>query len=155
MTNNVQQNFQLATILHSITSDKYTHEVKEHFIIEEKETLLKVKIRKDSMLELANMDEKEEEFSLLLNNGYQASGNMKAGAGRAIKVKKNAEFYECIFYEGEKGKDFDAKSIEHKYHVKLEKKHLSAIFTFLRCNEKVEVAKAEEKRVERTSLELN
>lgn len=150
-----QQNFNEGTILHGVTSNKFTHEIKEYFIVEEKETMFKIRIKKSRMIELANMDEKEEEYSLLLNEGYKESGNMKAGAGKAVKIKRNEDSYECIFYEGEKGKDFDVKNIESKSFIKLNKSHLEAIFTFLRCNAKVEAKKLEEKRIERTTLELS
>lgn len=66
-----------------------------------------------------------------------------------MKILMSASFMK------EKGKDFDVKNIESKSFIKLNKSHLEAIFTFLRCNAKVEAKKLEEKRIERTTLELS
>lgn len=146
--------FNPGTILHDVRGDKYTQEVKESFIIEAKDTGAKYKIKRESMLELAELDTTKEEYSLLLNNGWEASGKMSAGTGKAVKIHRTDTAYKCIFYEGEMGKAFDPNKIQSKHYIALDKEHVSAIFTFLRCNKKVSDAKDAARKIERTTLDL-
>lgn len=146
-------NYNDGTILYEIRVDKYTSEVKEHFVIENSATKQKFKINKNSMLTLAELSNKEV-FSLLLNNGWEGSDKMKAGTGVAVKMTKKADAYNCIFFIGELGKQFDDKKIANRNFIKLNKGHLEAIFTFLIMNEKAVATKNEELKRMKTTLDL-
>lgn len=148
------KNFEEGTILHNVRADKYTQEVKETFIIECRNTGARFRIKKDVMIELAKQDLEKDEFSYLLNNGWEASGKMSAGAGNAVKIKKIEEGYDCVFYTGEQGKAFDSKKIQSKSFIKLNKEHLGAIFTFLRLDNEVATDKATALKIQRTNLDL-
>lgn len=152
---NETRNYEEGTILHNVRADKYTAEVKETFIIETKDTDWKINIKRESMLEMAESFKENSVVSQLLNNGYPSSGKMSAGAGKAFKGEKTEDSYECIFYEGEIGVAFDSKKIQAKKFIKLNKEHLDAILTFLLLNEKIALQKAEEKKIQRTTLELD
>lgn len=154
-TSNVStQHFYEGTVLHNINMDKYTKEIKESYRIEAKEIGAKFNIKIDTMLEIASLDKKSEVFSFLLNNGWESTGTMSSGAGKAAKFHKTEDWYECTFFEGEVGKEFDPKKIQSKTFIKLSREHLGAIFTFLRLNDEVKKTKAEELKIQRTTLEL-
>jgi len=154
--NNVtEHSFEIGTILHNINLNKYTGEVKESFIFEGKDSKEKFTIKKDRLLEIANQFKDSNEVKILLNNGWKANEKMSAGTGKALKIVINGDYYECIFYIGKAGESFDTKKVERKTHIKFNKDHLSAIFTFLKFNEEVETEKAEEQKVKRTTLELD
>jgi hypothetical protein len=148
------QHFFEGTILHSINVDKYTKEVKESFRIEAKEIGAKFNIKSATMIEIALLDKESKKFSSLLYNGWESTGTMSSGAGKAAKFHKTEDWYECTFFEGEVGKEFDPKKIQIKTFIKLSSEHLGAIFTFLRLNDEVKRVKAEELKIQRTTLEL-
>ena len=148
-------NFNLGTILHEIRADKYTHEIKETFIIEDVATKDKFKIPKDKLLDIAKCIKDDEALNYLVNNGYPAGEKMKAGSGLAIKINLNDEFYELTFYIGELGEAFDSSKIIRKSYIKIEKTVLNTIFEYLKYNDKVLSEKAEMQRVQRTTLSLD
>lgn len=148
------QNFELGRILHNVNANKYTNEINESFTIEGVDTKAKFKMKKEIVHELAESLKDNDEAAILMNNGWPASEKMSAGSSHAVKIVKMAEWYECTFFTGELGKPFDPKKIVSKSFIKLSNEHLGAIFTFLRCNDEVEKIKAEEKRIERTTLDL-
>ena len=148
------QTYQKGTVLHSINADKYTGEVKEGYIFESTDGISKYRVKLQSMLELSEAEETSDEVSLLIRNGYEGSGKMSAGSGVAVKMTKTDTSYECIFYEGEVGKQFDPKKIQSKSYMSIDRKHLEALFIYLRCNESVAQAKAEAQKVQRTTLDL-
>lgn len=147
-------NYYNATILHDTKADKYTSEIREYFVIECPETKEKFKLKKESMLTLAELNRTNDVFSLLINNGWEGSEKMRAGAGLALKMSREADAYNCIFYEGELGKPFETNKIVRKSHLQLDKTHLEAIFTFLLKNEEVLKAKNEELKRLKTTLDL-
>lgn len=147
--------FSQGSIVHSINIEKYTKEAKEVFTFESSSTDERFRIKRDVMLELAQQwDKNNEVFSLLLSNGYEASGSMPAGAGKAVKMMQEAEHYHATFYTGELGKAFDPKKINSKCLVALNRSHLEAIFVFLINDHKTKSFKAEEKKLLRTTLVL-
>ncbi|MCG3717802.1 hypothetical protein L5F50_01275 [Aliarcobacter butzleri] len=147
--------FHKGTVLHSIHVDKFTKEANEYFVFESNETGDKFRIKMKSMLELAKEQNHKDICSLKINDGYSASGKMQAGPGRAVKLMKKEEFYECTFYEGEVEKEFDPKKVQRKSFIQVNRKHLESIFTFLILNDEILTLKHEEDRIERTTLELN
>jgi len=147
-------NYNNAIILHDTKADKYTSEIREYFIIECPETKEKFKLKNESMLTLAELNHTNDVFSLLINNGWEGSEKMRAGAGLALKVSRLDDVYQCIFYEGELGKPFETNKIVRKSHLQLDKTHLEAIFTFLLKNEEVLKAKNEELKRLKTTLDL-
>ncbi len=154
VTNSSTQTYQKGTVLHSINADKYTGDVKEAYVFEGDDGISKYRMKLSSILELAEMQETSNEVSLLIRNGWEGSGKMSAGAGVAVKMTKNDTSYECIFYEGEIGKQFDSKKIQNKLYMSIDKKHLESLFIYLRCNEAVVQAKAAAQKVQRTTLDL-
>jgi len=155
ITNTTQTiNYNNATILHDTKADKYTSEIRESFVIECPETKEKFKLKKESMLTLAELNRTNDVFSLLINNGWEGSEKMRAGAGLALKMSREADAYNCIFYEGELGQPFDSTKITRKSHLQLDKSHIEAIFTFLLKNEQVQKAKNEELKRQKTTLNL-
>lgn len=150
------QNFTRATIEHKINADKYTVEVKETFIVNASETGDTFRIKKTSMLEMAELHKKNSNsINILIRDGYPARDKMKAGAGIACKMIEKEEEYECIFFEGAEGEKFNVDKIKRKSFISLDKNHLNAIFTFLLCNEEVVQEKAEAKKIQRTTLNLD
>ena len=147
-------NYNNAVILHDIKADKYTSEIREYFVIESPETKERFKLKKESMLTLAELNRTNDVFSLLINNGWGETEKMKAGAGLALKVTRLPDAYNCIFYEGELGKPFETNKIARKSHLKLDKSHIEAIFIFLLKNEQVQKAKNEELKRLKTTLNL-
>lgn len=147
-------NYNNASILHDIKVDKHTSEIREYFIVDCSETKEKFKLKKESMFTLAELNRSKEAFNLLVNNGWEGSEKMRAGAGLALKVTRLPDAYNCIFYEGELGKPFDSNKITRKSHLKLDKSHVEAIFTFLLKNEEVLRAKNEELKRLKTTLDL-
>lgn len=147
-------NYNKAVILHDIKADKYTSEIRESFVIECPETKEKFKLKKESMLTLAELNRTNDVFSLLINNGWSESEKMRAGAGLALKMTREADFYNCIFYEGELGKPFETNKVVRKSHLQLDKSHIEAIFTFLLKNEQVQKVKNEELKRLKTTLNL-
>ena len=148
------QTYSKGTVLHSINADKYTGEVKEGYIFESADGISKYRVKLQSMLELSEAEETSNEVSLLIRNGYEGNGKMSAGAGVAVKMTKTDTSYDCIFYEGEVGKQFDPNKIQSKTPMSIDRKHLEALFIYLRCNEAVSLAKAEAQKVQRTTLDL-
>lgn len=147
-------NYYNASILHDVKVDRHTSEVREYFIVDCSETKEKFKIKKESFITLAELSKSQKEFSLLLQNGWEGSEKMRAGAGLALKMTREADFYNCIFYEGELGKPFETNKIVRKSHLQLDKSHIEAIFTFLLKNEQVQKAKNEELKYLKTTLNL-
>ena len=147
-------NYYNASILHDIKVDKHTSEVREYFIVDCSETKEKFKIKKEAFITLAELSQSQKEFSLLLQNGWEGSEKMRAGAGLALKMTREADFYNCIFYEGELGKPFETNKIVRKSHLQLDKSHTEAIFIFLLKNEQVQKAKNEELKLQKTTLNL-
>ena len=80
---------------------------------------------------------------------------MSPGAGLAVKMTRTKDAYECVFYTGEIAKSFDTKKLMSKDYIRLDKKHLSALFTFLLCDEAVAIELDTAKKLENSSLELN
>lgn len=148
-------NFNKGTILHEIRADKYTHEVKETFIIEDASTNEKFKISKDKLLDIAKCIKDDEALNYLVNNGYPAGEKMKAGTGLAIKINLNDEFYELTFYISELGEAFKPNKIIRRSYIKIEKTVLNTIFGYLKYNDKVLVQRAEMQRAQRTTLSLD
>ena len=148
-------NYNEGTILRKVRADKYTNVISENYAVKSTETGARFTIKSSSMLELAQLDKEQDSFSCLLRNGYEGSGKMSAGAGIAVKMTKTDTSYECIFYTGEVGKSFDPKKVQSKDYIRLDKEHLGALFTFLRCDDAVSIAAAEASKLERTTLELN
>ena len=144
-----------ATIQHKVRADKYTGAITESYGIVCASTGAKFSIKSGVMLELAYLESKNDSFTLLLRNGYEGNGKMSAGSGIALKMTKQATFYECTFYTGEIGKAFDPKKVQGKDYIRFDKDHLGALFTFLRCDEEVRIATAEASKIERASLELD
>lgn len=148
--------FNEGTIHHIVNIDKFSREVKEVFVIEVPATGERHKIKKESMIEIARESSKKaDQFNYLLNEGYEASGNMQAGAGKAIRVTKSTDSYNLVIFVGETGKSFSAKKVQCKTYVKLNKNYLDAIFLFVTEDEKVKDAKKLAKQLQRTSLELS
>ncbi len=146
--------FNLATILHDIRADKYSHDVKEIFSIEDGSTNEKFRIPKEKVLDIAKCIKDDETLSYLVKNGYPAGEKMKAGSGLAVKINLNGEFYELTFYIGEAGEAFDSSKVIRKSYIKIEKTVLNTIFEYLKYNDKVLAQKAEMQRVQRTTLTL-
>ncbi len=153
-TENSTITFNLATILHDIRADKFTHEIKEAFSIEDGSTNERFRIAKDKMSDIAKCIKDNETLSYLVNNGYPAGEKMKAGSGLAVKINLNGEFYELTFYIGELGEAFDSSKVIRKSYIKIEKTVLKTIFEYLKYNDKVLAQKAEMQRVQRTTLTL-
>lgn len=154
-TENSTINFNQGTILHEIRADKYTHDVKETFSIEDASTNEKFRIPKEKVLEIAKCIKDDEPLSYLVNNGYPAGEKMKAGSGFAVKINLNGEVYELIFYIGELGEAFDSSKVIRKSYIKIEKTVLNTIFAYLKYNDKVLAQKAEMQRAQRTTLTLS
>lgn len=146
--------FNEGTIGFNTRGDKYSTDVKRSFPIEEPVTGFKVNIKWETIVELAELAKENDVQSILIRNGWEASGQMSAGAGIALKSEKKEEFYHCTFLESEMGKPFDKDKIQRRSHVKLRREHLEALFTFLRFNAETEVAKAEAAKIKRTTLDL-
>lgn len=147
--------FEEGFILYIPTVDKYTKELKETFSFEGKESKEKFSIKKERLLEIANQfNGSVTTANTLLHHGWKGNEKMSAGAGKALKITLNEEHYEFIFYIGKVGEEFNTEKIERKAPIKFTKKHLESIFTFLKCNDEVEKAKAEEQRLKRTTLDL-
>ncbi len=147
-------NFNLGTILHSINADKYTSEVKEAYVFECTDTGSKYRAKLSSMLVLAEADKTQDTFSLLIREGFEGSGKYSSGAGIAVKMTKTDDSYNCTFYEGEVGKQFDPKKVQSRTYIAIDRKHLGALFIYLRCNEEVAKAKVEALKVQRSTLDL-
>jgi len=143
------------TIFHEIRVDKYNNEIREGFIFENIQDGEKFKAKREVMLELASKVSADKPFSYLLNNGWKGNEKMQAGAGVAIKLTPKGDFYECSFYTGELGEPFESNKITRRTHIKFDKKHLDAIFTFLLCNEKVAQQKLTISRDKRNNLLLD
>ena len=154
-TENSTINFNQGTILHEIRADKYTHDVKETFSIEDASTNEKFRIPKEKMLEIAKCIKDDEPLSYLVNNGYPAGEKMKAGSGLAVKIDPSDEVYELTFYIGELGEAFDSSKVIRKSYIKIEKTVLNTIFEYLKYNDKVLAQKAEMQRAQRTTLTLS
>lgn len=148
------QHFHEGTILHDIRADKYTHDPKETFSIENASTNERTRIPKEKMLDIAKCIKDSESLNYLISNGWPAGEKMKAGSGLAVKINLNGEFYELTFYIGELGEAFDANKIIRKSYIKIEKTVLNTIFEYLKYNDKVLAQKAEMQRVQRTTLTL-
>lgn len=155
ITENTKINDNLGTILHEIKADKYTHDIKEAFIIEAESTGDRFKIPKDKLLEIAKELEKKESLNYLINHGYPANDKMKAGSGLAVKINHKDDLYELTFYIGDAGINFDAKKLERKSYITIERNVLNTIFEYLKYNDKVLSEKAEMQRVQRTTLSLD
>ena len=153
-TENTTMNFNLGTILHETRADKYSHDVKETFSIEDDSTNEKFRIPKEKVLDIAKCIKDDETLSYLVKNGYPAGEKMKAGSGLAVKINLNGEFYELTFYIGEVGEAFDSSKVIRKSYIKIEKTVLNTIFEYLKYNDKVLSQKAEMQRVQRTTLTL-
>lgn len=153
-TENSTINYNLATALHEIRADKYTHDVKEIFSIEDTTTNEKTRIPKEKMLDIAKCIKDSESLNYLISNGWPAGEKMKAGSGLAVKINLNGEFYELTFYIGELGEAFDSSKVVRKSYIKIEKTVLNTIFEYLKYNDKVLAQKAEMQRVQRTTLTL-
>lgn len=153
-TENSTINFNEGTILHEIRADKYTHDVKETFSIEDASTNEKFRIPKEKVLDIAKCIKEDEPLSYLVNNGYPAGEKMKAGSGLAVKINPSEEVYELTFYIGELGEAFDSSKVIRKSYIKIEKTVLNTIFEYLKYNDKVLAEKAEMQRVQRTTLTL-
>ena len=153
-TENSPITFNLATILHEIRADKYTHDVKEIFSIEDASTNERTRIPKEKVLDIAKCIKDDETLSYLVKNGYPAGEKMKAGSGLAVKINLNGEFYELTFYIGEAGEAFDSSKVIRKSYIKIEKTVLNTIFEYLKYNDKVLAQKAEMQRKQRTTLTL-
>jgi hypothetical protein len=147
-------NFNLATILHEIRADKYSHDVKETFSIEDGSTNEKFRIPKEKVLDIAKCIKDSESLNYLISNGWPAGEKMKAGSGLAVKINLNSEFYELTFYIGEAGEAFDSSKVIRRSYIKIEKTVLNTIFEYLKYNDKVLAQKAEMQRVQRTTLTL-
>lgn len=147
--------FNEGTIHHVINVDKFSREAKEVFVIEVPATGEKHRIKKESIIEIARLSKKADQFNYLLGEGYEASGNMQAGAGKAIRMTKSTDSYNLVIFVGETGKSFDPKKVQCKTYVKLDKNYLNAIFTCVLEDEKVKEAKKVAKQLQRTSLELS
>lgn len=154
-TENSTINFNEGTILHEIRADKYTHDVKETFSIEDASTNEKFRIPKEKVLEIAKCIKDDEPLSYLVNNGYPAGEKMKAGSGLAVKINPSEEVYELTFYIGELGEAFDSSKVIRKSYIKIEKTVLNTIFEYLKYNDKVLAQKAEMQRAQRTTLTLS
>ncbi len=154
-TENSTINFNQGTILHEIRADKYTHDVKETFSIEDASTNEKFRIPKEKVLDIAKCIKDDEPLSYLVNHGYPAGEKMKAGSGLAIKINLNGEVYELTFYIGELGEPFDSSKVIRKSYIKIDKSVLNTIFAYLKYNDKVLAQKAEMQRAQRTTLTLS
>lgn len=147
--------FKEGLILHLINVDKYTKEAKESFVIESPDTDEKFKIKKEIMIELADEHKKNnEQFSIRINNGYEASGSMQAGAGKAVKMVKTDSHYHCTFYTGEVGKPFDPTKVQSKKEIDLNKEHLESLFCFLLHDHSTKEHKAIVRKLQRSTLVL-
>ena len=155
ITNNTTINFNEGTILHEIKADKYTHDIKEAFIIEDVLTGDKFKIPKNKLLEIAKEIKEKESLNYLINHGWAANDKMKAGSGLAVKINPNDDFYELTFYIGEAGEAFDSSKVERKSYIKIGKSVLNTIFAYLKYNDEVLSQKAEMQRTQRTTLTLS
>ncbi len=147
--------FNDGVIFHVINVDKYTREAKEFFVIETPTTGEKHRIKKESMLEIAKESQKANEFNYLLGDGYEGSKEIAASAGKALKIIKAGDSYHFIVFTGEVGKSFDPKKVLSKTYIELERGVLDAIFTFLIEDDRVKEAKKADKKLQRTTLELN
>lgn len=147
--------FNKGTIHHVINVDKYSREAKEVFVIEVPTTGEKHRIKKESMLEIAKESQKVEAFNYLLSDGYEGSKDIAASAGKALKIVKADEYYHFIAFTGEVGKSFDPKKVLSKTYIELERGVLDALFTFLIEDDRVKEAKKADKKLQRTTLELN
>lgn len=152
--NNTTINFNLGTILHEIKFDKYANEMKEIFTIETILTGDKFKISKDKILEIADIIKEDEPRGYLINHGWVANEKMKAGAGLAVKINLNNEFYELTFHIGMLGEAFDKAKVEKKSYIKIEETVLNTIFEYLKYKNKILNEKAEKLKEQRTSLVL-
>ena len=150
-----QQYYNPGVIQHQVNADKYTGVIAEKYIVTCPELGSRFPIKNDVLVEMARLDAKSESLNMLLRNGYEGSGKMSAGAGFAVKMTRTKDAYECIFYTGETGKAFDPKKLMSKDYISLDKKHLSALFTFLLCDEAVTMKLDATRKLENSSLELN
>ena len=149
-----ERSYSLGTVERKLRGDKFSSEVNESFVVTS-DLGAKINIKDSTMLELAVQDSKGISFTQLIRNGYEGSGKMASGAGIAVKVSKTSTSYDCVFYTGELGKSFEPSKITRRDYVRLDKKHLGALFTFLLCNDEVVKTKAEALKVERASLSLD
>jgi len=146
--------FNEGSMISMTRGDKFSTDVKRSFAIEDATTGYKVNLKWDTMLEMAEQDSMQDINTLLLRNGWESDGKMSAGAGIAVKVEKIEDFYNFTFFESEMGKAFDKDKIQRKTYIKLNREHLSSIFTFLRYDEKAVKAKAAALKIQRTTLDL-
>lgn len=143
------------SIFHVINVDKYTKEAKESFVIEAPDMDEKFRIKKEIMIELAEEYQKNnEQFSIRINNGYEASGSMQAGAGKAVKMVKTDNHYHCTFYSGEVGKPFDPAKVQSKKEIDLNRAHLESIFCFLLHDNSTKEHRAIVRKLQRSTLVL-
>ena len=149
------QHYNAGVIQHKVSADKYTGVITDKYEITCAETGAKFSIKSSVMTDMARLNAIDNTFSMLVRNGYEGSGRMNAGAGLAVKMTRTKDVYECIFYTGEIGKSFDSKKIMGKDYISLDEKHLSALFTFLLCDEAVSIKLDQAKRLANSSLELN
>lgn len=147
--------FNKGNISHAINVDKFSREAKEFFIIEVPTTGERHRIKKESMLEIAKESQKADAFNYLLGDGYEGSKDIAASAGKALKIVKADDCYHVIVFTGEVGKSFDPKKVLSKTYIDLNRVYLDAIFTFLIEDDKVKEAKKADKKLQRTTLELN
>ena len=147
--------FNKGNISHAINVDKFSREAKEFFIIEVPTTGERHRIKKESMLEIAKESQKAEAFNYLLGDGYEGSKDIAASAGKALKIVKADEYYHLIVFTGEVGKSFDPKKVLSKTYIELGRGVFDALFTFLIEDDRVKEAKKADKKLQRTTLELN
>lgn len=138
-----------------ISVDKHSKEIRDIFLIEAMATREQHRVKRSAMIELGEAHKKNPKaFSLLLFNGYPASENMTAGAGKAVKMVQKENCYQCTFYTGPIGKPFDSEKVQSRSFISLDRNYLEAIFTYLLNDLAVKEHKAIEKKLERSTLVL-
>ena len=147
-------NYNEALLLETVRAEKYSNEVKRSFALSVEATGFQLNVKREIMLELAEEYSDKQKISNLIRNGWEASGKNSAGSGIAIKGEKKGEWFECIVYEGAIGKPFNSSEITAKHYIKLNAKHLEALFTHLLFDKKAFDKKVEAEKHKRTSLDL-
>ena len=138
-----------------VSVDKHSKEIRDIFLIEAPVIGNQHRIKRSAMIELAEAHKKNPKaFSLLLFNGYPASENMTAGAGKAVKMVQKEDCYQCTFYTSTVGEAFNSEKINSKSFIALDRKYLEAVFTYLLSDLAVKERKAAEKKLERSTLVL-
>lgn len=146
-------NIKEIVVQHNISQDYFTKVHKEEFLLLDSNFSSILKIKKESMIEIASKILSKEPVSMLLSDGWKNDKREKF-CGIAIKIVLNDEYYEFTIYYGVDGEKFDIKQITKKEYYKVTENSFNTICNFVIYNNDITKSKEEFKKLERTTLEL-